>query len=150
MKKNAPVRRLEEIDDLEIKGSLSARLHDTSALSPRVLMEIIAWGYIEKEILSAWFPGVASEDLKTMSLDEEVRSGGKFPFVLCILLFRNASTLPHPKTGFSYQCSLTDVPVDLTARARLLRNQRKGHILARLYHRPSLPKSENTIATPNG
>ncbi|KAF8541134.1 hypothetical protein BDD12DRAFT_830363 [Trichophaea hybrida] len=76
LKRDAPVRSLEEIDDPETKASLSTRLHDTNSVSPRVLMEITAWGYLEKAILSASFPGVRPEDLKTMSLlEEDVRLG---------------------------------------------------------------------------
>ncbi|KAF8243914.1 hypothetical protein K440DRAFT_663817 [Wilcoxina mikolae CBS 423.85] len=76
LKRDAPVRSLEEIDDPETKASLSTRLHDTSSVSPRVLMETTAWGYLERAILSACFPGVRPEHLKTMSLlEEDVRLG---------------------------------------------------------------------------
>lgn len=61
-------------------------------------METIAWGYIEKTILSAWFPGMTPEQLKTMSLlEEKIRLGGKSQFVLRILLLQKS---PYPKLSF--------------------------------------------------
>jgi len=42
------------------------------------LMDTIVWGYIEKNILSAWFPAMLPENLRHISaLEDEIRIGGK-------------------------------------------------------------------------
>jgi len=41
-------------------------------------MEALAWGYIEDEILSSWFPAMLPQDMEFISrLEEDISGGGK-------------------------------------------------------------------------
>jgi hypothetical protein len=41
-------------------------------------MEALAWGYIEDEILSSWFPAILPQNMDFISrLEEDVSEGGK-------------------------------------------------------------------------
>jgi len=62
-------------------------------------MDTVVWGYIEKNILSAWFPAMLSENLRHISaLEDEIRIGGKISNPSCsvMFLFKLLYRCPNP------------------------------------------------------
>ncbi|KAF8533411.1 hypothetical protein BDD12DRAFT_491919 [Trichophaea hybrida] len=69
-------RGLEESDDSDLKIFISTRIGDKNVLSIGKVMEMIIWGYVEKRVLSVWFPAVEPEYLQHMAiLDKDIRVG---------------------------------------------------------------------------
>ena len=67
-----PVARGMELDKL-----LGPRIFDTYTIPYSRLMETITWGYIERAIFAAWFPGMDNACLEPIcNLQEWIAAGG--------------------------------------------------------------------------
>jgi len=132
-KRKGHIRGLKELDDPDIKFLLSTRVGDSTVLSIGKVMETIIWGYVEKRVLSVWFPGVAQENLQHMAiLDKEIRVGGE---ILTRHVSLNTLSSAPVQSVVSVPCV---IPIsDVIIHLRLLR---KGRILARIYRVSPLSK----------
>ncbi|KAF8544619.1 hypothetical protein BDD12DRAFT_814954 [Trichophaea hybrida] len=109
-KRKGQIRGLEEIDDLRIRAFLATRVCDTRDMSVGNLIETVSWGYIEKSILSAWFPAMSSENLHHVSaLEDDIRVGDGTSSSLEKAEFWRAYTASLLFQNRQYEANLKDV-----------------------------------------